>query len=251
MDLNELSKRPPFLHSDRFGNLTSSWGASSRLLKFLDSCLQDGQVTLETGAGISTILFAMKGCRHTAIVPDQAQVTRIRSWCEEKGISLEHVNFIIEKSEDALPKLEFSTPIDVYLIDGAHGFPMPFIDWYYGIRNMRVGGLLFVDDVQIWTGLVLRRFLAQEPNWEIVHSESIEFFAARLNAQPVASEWNQQPFVLHNSLTQSSTSFIRKAVGYGLVGIHAGSSVVNLARQRDWAELRRRSKAVRQSGSLG
>ena len=50
---------PPSLHADRSGNLVS-WGAGERLLRYLDQKLHEGDVTLETGAGLSTLVFAMK-----------------------------------------------------------------------------------------------------------------------------------------------------------------------------------------------
>ena len=51
------------------------------------------------------------------------------------------------------------------LIDGSHSFPSPFIDWYYTAFRLRVGGFLVVDDTQLWTGHVLKRFLEAEPDW--------------------------------------------------------------------------------------
>jgi len=40
----------------------------------IDEHIDSESKTLETGAGVSTVLFALKGTQHTCIVPDQAQV---------------------------------------------------------------------------------------------------------------------------------------------------------------------------------
>jgi hypothetical protein len=53
------------------------------------------------------------------------------------------------------------------LIDGAHGFPIPFLDWYYTADRLNVGGLLAIDDTEIWTGHVLKMFLMAEPEWKL------------------------------------------------------------------------------------
>jgi len=73
MDLETLLLHPPSLHMNRSGDVVS-WGAGGRLLRYMDQKLHEGDVTLETGAGLSTLVFAMKKCLHTAAVPDQPYV---------------------------------------------------------------------------------------------------------------------------------------------------------------------------------
>ena len=249
MNLDDLIEHPPLLHANRVGDLTS-WGASMKLLRYLDSKLQEGMTTLETGAGLSTILFALNGCNHTSVVPDATQMDRILDWCEENEVITDRLKFIIDGSERALPKYVFSSPIDLYLIDGGHGFPTPFIDWFYVANNIKVGGLIVVDDVQIWTGRVLRQFLAEEPDWAIDHSESMEFFGARRTGITEAVEWHEQPYVTRRSMTPGSTSLSRRAIGYAFLGYRFGSSALPLVRERDWPELRRRLEIVKRNGGL-
>lgn len=246
MDLERLLKHPPTLHTDRAGNLIS-WGASSRLLRYLDNSLQEGQVTLETGAGLSTIVFALKRCHHTAIVPDKAQVKRIKSWCDNNGIATDRLNFIVNTSQNALPNLDIPSQLDLCLIDGAHGFPLPFIDWFYTVQHLRPGGVVIIDDLQIWTGQVLYKFLSMEPNWAIDHLERLEFLAAHQIASSRYSEWNEQPYVLRKSITINSSSPIRRILGYVFTGYRLASSTVSIALRGDWKELRRRLDIFRRS----
>ena len=46
-------------------------------------------------------------------------------------------------------------PIDnqhysVALIDGGHGFPVPFVDFYFINRNLSAGSIVFIDDAQLY-----------------------------------------------------------------------------------------------------
>jgi predicted O-methyltransferase YrrM len=247
MDLEGVLAYPPLLHADRTGSPVS-WGASGRLLRYLDDSLHEGDVTLETGAGISTIVFAINRCHHTAIVPDAIQAEKIKEWCEDNKVATDRLSFIIDTSQNVLPDLEIAPSLDVCLIDGAHGFPLPFIDWFYMGQRLKPGGLVLVDDVQIWTGRVLRDFLSKEPHWVIDHAEPFEFFAARRTTSAEANEWDEQPFVLHRSYTTNSTSLPRRACGSIFIFYRLGLSALTIARRRDWNELRRRISAFKSGG---
>lgn len=211
MLIDQLIADLPMLHRSRDGTATI-WRSSHELLRTLDRNLSDGAQTLETGAGLSTIVFAARGCHHTAVVPDPEQAERITSWCSGRGISTDRLTFVLEPSELALPRLEPS-PLDAVLIDGAHGFPSPFIDWHYAGRRLRVGGVLVVDDTQIWTGSVLRGFLDADPQWDLVAESRLDFACFRRVADGELGEWNAQPYVLRRSFTPNSPRPLRRAVG--------------------------------------
>jgi predicted O-methyltransferase YrrM len=236
LDLNALLADPPKLHVDRSGKPTS-WRVSDDLLHALDASLFDRARTLETGAGLSTILFAMRGCEHTAVVPDGAQAERIRAWCRGNGISTDRLEFILEPSEVALPTLA-PDPLDVVLIDGAHGFPIPFLDWQYAGRRLKVGGALIIDDTQIWTGSVLRDFLAAESQWEIVSSARFEFAVARRVSEGPVGEWIDQQYVVRRSFVNASPSLVHKAVGISTDLGRNARAVMRLVRARDIPQLR-------------
>jgi hypothetical protein len=238
MDLEALLLRPPSLHADRAGNPVS-WGAGDRLLRYLNDVLHEGDVTLETGAGLSTLVFAMKRCSHTVVAPDQGQADRILAWCAANDVKSDTLTFIVSPSEDVLPGLD-PTPLDLVLIDGAHSFPSPMLDWFYAGRRLRPGGTLIVDDVKIWTSRVLHDFLAKEPQWRIDHRSDLEFFAAtRLSAGPLG-EWLDQPYVLRRSFDKISTSILRRAEWKVIYGAQLARHAVSLAQRREWTELRRR-----------
>ena len=170
MTVDLLLAHPPKLH-DVFGK-SGSLGISTEILNFLNHQVTADSQTLETGAGITTLLFALKGATHTCIVPDAELVDRIRAYCQRGQISTERLTFQIERSETVLPQLaqvpQAQSAFDLVLIDGRHAFPSPFIDWYYGANLLSVNGLMIIDDTQLWTGEILKNFLTLEPEWDLM-----------------------------------------------------------------------------------
>lgn len=198
MDLNDLIRDDPKLDRDAEGKPVS-WSVPEDLLRFLDERVTPETNTLETGAGLSTIFFALKEAHHTCIVPDAALVERIKEYCQARHVSTQNIRFCSGRSEEILPTLEIKN-LDLALVDGQHGFPVPFIDWFYSARRLKVGGLVVVDDTQIWTGAVLRDFLSREPGWELVGNFAGKCVVFRkLKEFPENQVWFWQPYVVERS----------------------------------------------------
>jgi hypothetical protein len=197
LDLELLLTAPPKFHGND-GATTDGWRLNDAGLLFLDSRIQRGMRTIETGAGVSTILFALKQTRHTCVLPDRRVVHRIRRYCRDAGLSLRTVKFVLERSEYALPRLDASA-YDFALIDGRHGFPAPFIDWFYIADRLRPGGVVLLDDTWIWTCHVLASFLDATPGWR--RCAELPTSAAFLKECDGAqhAEWVHQPFVYNQS----------------------------------------------------
>ena len=53
------------------------------------------------------------------------------------------------------------------LIDGAHRFPMPIVDWFYTAPHIKEGGWLLVDDAFLGSVNVLVSFLRSHPSWSL------------------------------------------------------------------------------------
>ncbi|MGL5794799.1 MAG: class I SAM-dependent methyltransferase, partial [Waterburya sp.] len=71
--MQDLLDNPPLIHEEASGKLTS-WQLSDEVLYYINENVNENSITLETGAGISTILFALKSSYHTCISPDQEQI---------------------------------------------------------------------------------------------------------------------------------------------------------------------------------
>jgi len=191
----ELIREPPLVHADGFGAPTT-YQLATRVLEYLATVVQAGDATLETGEGVSTILCAMLGARHTCVTPNGDAVGRIRAYCDSHHISLDHVTFAMGLSEEVLPTLG-DAPLDLVVIDGSHSLPATFIDWYYAGRRLRVGGLVVVDDVQLWPCALLAEFLESEPMWREVFSEPgrTRVFE-RTQPGELIRHWQLQPLVV-------------------------------------------------------
>jgi len=163
--VSDLSGTPVMLH----GAGDENWGLAWAALEWLESALAPGMATLETGAGTSTLVFAAGGTVHECVTVEAAEVARIRDECARRAISLGKVAFRIGPSHEVLPKLEHR-PLDLVLIDGAHGFPYPVLDWWYVAPRLRVGGLMVLDDCYMPPVAVLLDFLRSRDDWRIQKS---------------------------------------------------------------------------------
>jgi predicted O-methyltransferase YrrM len=211
VDLETLLASPPSLHLDPEGRPVP-FEADPRMLRLIAASVHDGARTLETGAGLSTLVFAVAGCEHTCVVPFVEEVERIRGWCEASGVPAGRLRFETARSEAVLPSLG-DGPLDLVLIDGGHGFPTPFVDWWYAGRRLRVGGTLIVDDTHLWTGAVLRDFLAEQPAWEMVEKLPMRAAVFRRAAEdPAHEEWVDQPYVVKRSFAFGARGRVRQAV---------------------------------------
>ena len=106
-----------------------------------------------------------------------------------------NVSFIVDCSEHALPQLDLPM-LDMVVIDGRHGFPAPYIDWYYTAPKLKLGGLLIVDDTWIYACQILRDFLAEAPEWELVYDSAPRAAVFKKVAEGSHSqEWIYQPYV--------------------------------------------------------
>jgi hypothetical protein len=197
IDVRHLLAAPPRFHG-RDPATTDAWRLNDAGLLFLDSHLRSTMKTIETGAGVSTIVFALKRTNHTCVVPDREVVQRIQEYSQAHDVSLRGVEFVVERSEFALPTLH-AHDYDFALIDGRHGFPAPFIDWFYISNRLRKGGVVLLDDTWIWTGDVLANFLDVMPGWRrCAQLPNSAAFVKECDGAEHA-EWVDQPFVYAQS----------------------------------------------------
>ena len=138
-----LRRSPPGLHGGR-----EFWGLAWAALEWLERNVQEGMATLETGAGASTIVFAARGAEHEAVTPDPSEEERIRRACREREIDDSRLTFRIGRSQDVLAGLP-ERELDLVLVDGAHGFPYPVLDWWHLSPRLKVGGSMLLDDAYL------------------------------------------------------------------------------------------------------
>jgi hypothetical protein len=230
VELPELLETHPSLHRD--GDRQVSFALPDEVLRFIDSAVDAGSRTLETGAGLSTVLFALERTEHTCVVPFATEVEDITRWCADAGISTERVRFEIGSSERLLPMLDPSQ-LDLVLIDGAHAFPIPFMDWYYAGRRLRLGGKLVVDDTNLWTGSVLREFLRDQPGWDLLWEHEGRSVVFERTGDEDPPYWLDQPYVVRRSRPEGETTLRRgmSMLRRGELGTFGRKAFENLRRR--------------------
>jgi SAM-dependent methyltransferase len=186
---------PPAIHE--MGPAESAlgvWSTDRSCYEFIASnCERDAQ-TIETGLGISTVLFALRGANHVCISPAPREVDHLRAYCEKRSISLERVTFRLGFSQDVLPAMT-ATPVDLVLVDGCHGFPAPIVDWYYACRTLKQGGIVVLDDVVLPSVQLLDEILQHDPRWAAMDRGDNWAAYRRIGNVGASEDWHEQPWL--------------------------------------------------------
>jgi len=143
----------------------ASHGCSPQLLKYISETVTRANITLETGGGWSTCVFAACAKKHICVNPDITANDLIRSFLQEHSVGIGELVFINDTSDMALPVLDKSCQIDFALIDGNHSYPIPILDWHYIDLHLKAGGIVLIDDTQIKSVGVLCDFLSTEESY--------------------------------------------------------------------------------------
>jgi hypothetical protein len=173
-----------------------NWGVSKELGRYLLDVVKAGMKTLETGAGVSTLIFAMGGSEHTAVAPFGDEMEEMRNYARTVGIDTSRVTCVASGSEKYLPTLT-NEQFDIVFIDGMHAFPWPILDWYSTADHLKVGGLMIIDDTQLPSVGMLCDFLkVDSPRWlftKTVGARTDVFEKIAASIHDVA--WHEQPWV--------------------------------------------------------
>ena len=209
--LQTLLADPPKFH-EAHGRPTSALRIDDETCLELKARLKPGMKTLEIGAGLSTIVFAGSGCQHTCIMPDEKLAYRIQDYCRSLSVDTSNVRFIISGSSDVIHQIGRSA-YDLILIDGCHGFPTVFVDFYYAAKALKTGGALIIDDLRIYTCDLIASFMQSDPGWN-VELMTIRFAIGVKIAETVDGEWTNQPFVV---LRSKGTSPIKHPIYFAKI----------------------------------
>lgn len=201
-----LMRDRPFLHVDRRG--APKDGGTNRQIaeRFIAELgTLDAPRIAETGTGVSTLIFlTLAPTSVISISPDPALHDRTRQEAEARGIDQRPLRLINDRSETALPLLALveKVQIDAGFIDGNHGWPAVFVDFCYLNRMLPVGGLLFVDDIHLFSVAQLVGLLRQQPHYELVAIDARKMATFRKGLdQPYLPDWSMEPFLTMNTAT--------------------------------------------------
>jgi Methyltransferase domain len=156
---------------------------------------------LETGAGLSTLLFLALGVTHiTSVDPTEGLRDRLLAEAVSRGIDVSPLEYLEERSELALPGLlEEKREYDLCLIDGSHAWPTVFVDFCYANACLRRSGVVLLDDVQLHSVRQLFLLLAAQPGYRLISEQWDWKLAAFIKetAEPFLSQ--VQPFIASNT----------------------------------------------------
>jgi len=197
--VRKILNSPPQIHMGG----TGVWSTEPTCYEFLAHHVRKESRTLETGCGVSTLLFTAWGCTHLCVVPSEDQRSGILGYCQDAGIDVNALSFDLRGSEYALPELAADLEYDLVFIDGSHGFPMPIIDWFYGANHLQPGGIVVFDDVQLpQVSLLLEWFLDKDPRWTHLHSTEKWAAYRRLSSGTLSELQTAQSFLRTNPPAQ-------------------------------------------------
>jgi precorrin-6B methylase 2 len=182
---------------------TAQWDASPDTLRAIQRTVRDGSRTLEIGCGASTVVFVAAGARHTAISIEADEHERVRAYLRTIGVDDANFHSFVGWSDHILPAFDLKPrSLDIALIDGAHGFPYPIIDWHFVSAALKVGGKLLLDDIPIPAVACVFRFMRADLHWQLYQILENRTAVFTLLREPIVeagelTDWTKQPFNNH------------------------------------------------------
>jgi hypothetical protein len=147
----------------------------------------------ETGTGKSTLLLSHLSAHHTVFTKDDAgdgdSLAEVRA---SPLLRRETVEFVVGPTQVTLPAHRFDRPLQLALIDGAHGFPFPHLDYYFLYPHLTAGALLVLDDVHIRGVNDLFRFCRADAMFEVLEVVRTTAFLRRTDVpvfDPLGDGW--------------------------------------------------------------
>jgi hypothetical protein len=224
----QLRAQPPTIHGE-----SEFWGLAWPALAWLEANVQPGMSTLETGAGASTIVFAARGADHEAVTPSADEAERIRAECGRRGIESDGLRFRIGSSHEVLPRWE-ARPLDLVLVDGAHGFPYPVLDWWWLAPHLQIGGRMLLDDAYMPPVAMLVDALRRQEGWHVEGNAGYRTVIVRKTAD-VIPRWDWEGERIGGRLSFRYLPPGERAVAavrHRVFSTRAGLALVGLARRR-------------------
>lgn len=207
--VDSLIADPPPVHGG--GAPDGVWATDRDCYEFLWQNTVADATTLETGCGVSTAVFAVRGARHMSVFLDEQEGAIFKRWADSRDINLDKVELRWGGSDVVLPTLAPGA-LDLVFIDGNHGFPMPILDWFYSCSHLKQGGLLVVDDVQIPGVQRLTEYLDHDDRWQ-PERRGVKWKAyRRLAAGSLSENWWPQKFL--PEVRASDVALIARARAY-------------------------------------
>jgi len=144
------------------------------------------QRTAETGVGASTFIFSRASSDHTVFASNaDGSISAVKA---SPLLNQETTRFVEGPTQRTLPAFAFTGSLDAVLLDGPHGYPFPDLEYFNFYPQIREGGLLIIDDIQIRTIHNLFRFLCKDQMFRLLCIRNRTAFFER-TAAPLFNPW--------------------------------------------------------------
>lgn len=173
-----------------------SMAVNSTVLRWIADHLTEDMVTIETGAGHTTVLLAAVAKHHYCYTASQLEVEKIRAYLERLGVSNDKLTFVLGSTDETLPRLGAGTVIDFAYIDGCHGYPYPALDWLHIDKHLRVGGIVGMDNAELRPVREHCDFLEENGAYRLIGRVSEGYFVRFYEKLQMTEhrEWVDQPY---------------------------------------------------------
>jgi hypothetical protein len=151
--------------------------------------------SLETGVGKSTLILSHTSKSHFAFAADFGG--SLKKTKESDLLNPGVVTFVEGRCQQTVPQFIFEQAIDFALIDGAHAYPFPELDYYYIYPHLREGSIMVVDDIHIPTIHNFFRFLKEDAMFSLDRVVDTTAFFRRSSAptfDPLGDGWLHQGY---------------------------------------------------------
>lgn len=126
--------------------------------------------TAETGCGKSTILFSNLSSSHHVFALDDTgeEDSSVMFYRLNPNTIIANIHEVFGPTQATLFNHQHDDSYDCVLIDGPHGWPFPELEYMLFYPNIRAGGYLILDDVNIPTIGRMADIIAEDAMWHLV-----------------------------------------------------------------------------------
>jgi hypothetical protein len=172
--------------------------ASPKVLRALACHLgaQPVHHSMETGAGVSTLLFSHLSEDHAVFAVDGGSGS-IHNVKTSPLFNAATTSFVEGPTQRTLPAYRPGHRLQAALLDGPHGFPFPQLEYYYVYPLLQEKALLILDDIHIRSVHDLYNFLRADDMFELVEVIERTAFFRRTTApvfDPLGDRWWLQQY---------------------------------------------------------
>lgn len=138
------------------------------------------QHSIETGCGVSTLIFSHLSPDHTVFALNYGgSITNTKA---SELFNPATTVFVEGPTQKTFPQYTFRNKLQAALIDGPHAFPFPQLEYYYIYPHLEEGALLIIDNMTMPSIHDLFQFLKADEMFRLIEMAGWTAFFRRTSA---------------------------------------------------------------------